>query len=149
MKNRTRLIRFSFYLIFAVVCAQHTNAQLLKKLGKIAGQTAERDFERRAENETIVILFESGSATLRSQSMGIIRQIYQVLEQDATIELRIVGHTDADRDDSRNRELSKGRAEAVKSALTKVYGISPERLLAEGKVVAKPVGDNNTLDGKA
>ena len=149
MKNRTRLIRFSFYLIFAVVCAQHTNAQLLKKLGKRAGQTAERDFERRAENKTIVILFESGSATLRSQSMGIIRQIYQVLEQDATIELRIVGHTDADGDDTRNRELPKAERKQLRAHLLKVYGISPERLLAEGKVVAEPVGDNNTLDGKA
>ncbi len=95
------------------------------------------------------ILFESGSANIQPQSMGIIRQIYQVLEQEKTMKLKIVGHTDADGNDATNMELSKKRAEAVKNTLISVYGIAPERMTAEGKGESEPLGDNSTADGKA
>lgn len=95
------------------------------------------------------ILFDSGSANIQPQSMGIIRQIYQVLQQDAAIKLKIVGHTDADGDDNKNQELSKKRAEAVKSALVNIYNVKSDRLTSEGKGETEPVGDNGTSDGKA
>ncbi|MUH38188.1 OmpA family protein [Zobellia amurskyensis] len=95
------------------------------------------------------ILFDSGSANIQPQSMGIIRQIYQVLQQDNSIRLKIVGHTDADGDDNKNLELSRNRAEAVKNALTSVYNVSQDRLSTEGKGEAEPIGDNTSTDGKA
>jgi flagellar motor protein MotB len=95
------------------------------------------------------ILFDSGSANLQPQSMGIIRQIYQVLEQEKAMKLKIVGHTDADGNDATNMELSKKRADAVKNALVAIYGIAPDRLIPEGKGESEPVGDNATADGKA
>ncbi|SHJ95420.1 OmpA family protein [Pseudozobellia thermophila] len=98
---------------------------------------------------TTGILFDSGSAQIQPQSMGIIRQIYQVLQQDDSINLKIVGHTDADGDDAKNLELSKNRAEAVKNALVSIYKVSPNRLTTEGKGETQPVGDNATTDGKA
>ncbi len=95
------------------------------------------------------ILFDSGSANIQPQSMGIIRQISQVLQQESNMQLRIVGHTDADGDDASNMSLSERRAEAVKSALINIYGIDAGRLRSEGKGESEPVGDNNTMDGKA
>ncbi|NJB72855.1 outer membrane protein OmpA-like peptidoglycan-associated protein [Saonia flava] len=95
------------------------------------------------------ILFNSGSANLKPESMGIIRQIYQVLQQDSGINLKIVGHTDSDGDDGTNMSLSKSRAEAVKKALVEVYGVSDSRLQAEGKGESEPVADNGTSGGKA
>ena len=95
------------------------------------------------------ILFNSGSADILPQSMGIIRQISQVLTQDSSIKLNIVGHTDSDGSDESNLSLSKNRAEAVKKALVSVYGISPDRLSSEGKGEAEPVADNNSAQGKA
>ncbi|MFT6995873.1 MAG: OOP family OmpA-OmpF porin, partial [Maribacter sp.] len=95
------------------------------------------------------ILFDSGSANIQQQSMGIIQQIYQVMQQDATIKLKIVGHTDADGDDNTNQELSKKRAEAVKSALVNIYNVTSDRLTTEGKGESEPVGENDTTDGKA
>ncbi|MFS4494486.1 OmpA family protein [Maribacter sp. 2308TA10-17] len=95
------------------------------------------------------ILFDSGSANIQPQSMGIIRQISQVLQQDASINLKIVGHTDADGGDEINMKLSKARAEAVMNVLISIYNASPERLSAEGMGESTPVGDNNTADGKA
>ncbi|WP_411032400.1 OmpA family protein [Spongiimicrobium sp. 3-5] len=95
------------------------------------------------------ILFDVGSANIQPQSMGIIRQISQVLQQESSMNLRIVGHTDADGNDAANMELSKKRAAAVKNALVSVYNVSSSRLETEGKGETMPVGDNGTADGKA
>jgi len=95
------------------------------------------------------ILFDSGKARIKPQSYGIIRQISQVLMQDESINLNIIGHTDADGADDTNLKLSKERAAAVKQALISVYKISGDRLETEGKGESEPVGDNKTPDGKA
>ncbi len=98
---------------------------------------------------TNAILFESGSAVLQPQSMGVIRQISQVLQQESAMNLNIVGHTDADGDDASNMDLSKQRAEAVKNALVNIYSIDVSRMQTEGKGESEPVADNNTVDGKS
>ncbi|WP_242527913.1 OmpA family protein [Allomuricauda sp. CAU 1633] len=95
------------------------------------------------------ILFDVGSANIQPQSMGIIRQISQVLQQEPSMKLKIVGHTDADGSEENNLKLSKDRAQAVKDALISVYSVSSDRLISEGKGESEPVGDNNTADGKA
>ncbi|MEW4924424.1 OmpA family protein [Algibacter sp. 2305UL17-15] len=95
------------------------------------------------------ILFDSGSANIQPQSLGIVRQISQVLMQDETIRLNIVGHTDADGADEANLKLSKARAAAVKDALVNIYKIAPDRLETDGKGESMPIGDNSTSDGKA
>ena len=95
------------------------------------------------------ILFDSGSANIQPQSYGIIRQISQVLQQETSMKLNIIGHTDADGNDDTNLELSKKRAMAVKNALINTYNISGDRLQTDGKGESVPIGDNNTADGKA
>lgn len=95
------------------------------------------------------ILFNSGSANIQPQSLGIVRQISQVLMQDNSIKLNIVGHTDSDGPDDSNLKLSKDRAEAVKNALVSIYNISSDRLTTNGKGETEPVADNGTADGKA
>jgi len=111
------------------------------------------DLRRKLMNEgkisTNGILFDSGSAKIQPRSLGIVRQISQVLMQDKSIKLNIIGHTDADGPDATNLKLSKDRAAAVKDALVKIYNISADRLTTDGKGEAEPVGDNKTTDGKA
>lgn len=98
---------------------------------------------------TNAILFDSGSANLQPQSMGVIRQISQVLLQESSISLKIVGHTDSDGDDTTNMQLSKDRAASVKNALVDIYNIDSNRLTVDGKGESEPVSDNNSPDGKA
>jgi outer membrane protein OmpA-like peptidoglycan-associated protein len=111
------------------------------------------DLRRKLMNEgkisTNGILFDSGSDKIQPQSYGIIRQISQVLKQDANINLNIIGHTDADGNDVANLELSKKRAAAVKAALINIYKISGDRLETDGKGESIPIGDNSTTGGKA
>ncbi|NER11739.1 OmpA family protein [Muriicola jejuensis] len=95
------------------------------------------------------ILFGVGSAKIQPQSMGIIRQISQVLQQEKDMNLKIVGHTDADGTEASNLDLSRQRAEAVREALISIYEIEGARLTAEGKGESQPVADNTSPDGKA
>ena len=101
------------------------------------------------EVSTNGILFDSGSANIQPQSMGIIRQISQVLQEENAMNLMIVGHTDADGSGDANLSLSQKRAAAVKNALVNVYGIADNRLQTQGKGESEPIGDNSTPDGKA
>lgn len=101
------------------------------------------------EVSTNGILFDSGSANIQPPSMGVIRQISQVLQQDKEMNLMIVGHTDTDGSGDANLSLSQKRAAAVKNALVNVYGIADTRLQTQGKGESEPLGDNNTPEGKA
>ena len=101
------------------------------------------------EVSTNGILFDSGSANIQPQSMGIIRQISQVLQEENGMNLMIIGHTDADGSEDTNLSLSQKRAAAVKEALVNVYGIADNRLQTLGKGESEPLGDNNTTEGKA
>ncbi|MEM6516665.1 MAG: OmpA family protein [Bacteroidota bacterium] len=113
------------------------------------GQDLRRKLISEGKISTNGILFDSGSANIKNQSYGIIRQISQVLNQDDNIKLKIVGHTDSDGNDDSNLELSKSRAAAVKTALVEIYKIDSSRLETDGKGEANPVGDNATSKGKA
>ncbi|WP_034041517.1 OmpA family protein [Wocania ichthyoenteri] len=113
------------------------------------GVDLRRELLSKGKISTNGILFDSGSDNIKPQSYGIIRQISQVLMQDESIKLNIIGHTDSDGNDDVNLKLSKSRANAVKEALIKVYKISGDRLQTDGKGDTEPVDDNNTTSGKA
>lgn len=101
------------------------------------------------EVSTNGILFDSGSANIQPSSMGIIRQISQVLQEENGMSIMIIGHTDGDGSGDANLSLSQKRADAVKNTLVKVYGITDSRLQTQGKGESEPIEDNNTPDGKA
>lgn len=130
---------------------QNNQEQVLISNLKVAegGVDLRRKLMSEGKISTNGILFNSGSAEILPQSMGIIRQISQVLNQDSSISLNIVGHTDSDGTDESNMALSKNRAEAVKNALVSVYGISPDRLTSDGKGESEPVAENSSAQGKA
>ncbi len=138
-------------LKFELVHLKDGKERLFIKNIKIAegGVDLRRKLMAEGKISTNGILFDSGSAKLLPQSMGIIRQIFQVLQQDPSINLKIVGHTDSDGDESSNLKLSKERAAAVKNALVSIYGVNENRLTIEGKGESEPVEDNTTPAGKA
>lgn len=113
------------------------------------GEDLRRKLLSEGKISTNGILFDSGSDNIKPASMGIIRQISQVLQQESSMGLKIVGHTDADGSEDTNLKLSKDRAAAVKDALITIYNIDESRLSTEGKGETVPVADNDTADGKA
>ena len=138
-------------LMFEVLNLKQGKERLFIRNLKVAegGVDLRRKLISEGEVSTNGILFDSGSANIQPQSMGIIRQISQVLQQESMMNLMIEGHTDSDGDDSMNMDLSKRRAEAVRNALVDIYNVAPSRLQTAGKGETEPVGDNGTNDGKA
>lgn len=94
------------------------------------------------------ILFDSGKATIKPQSMGIINKMVNVMKEKADWNFEIIGHTDSDGDDASNLTLSKQRAEAVKQAIVD-KGIAADRLSTTGKGETEPLNTNSTKEEKA
>lgn len=95
------------------------------------------------------ILFDVNSARIRAESYGVLKEIANVLTENASLKVRISGHTDSDGDDKANLELSQKRSAAVKEVLSKDFGVDPSRMSTEGLGESKPVDSNATTVGKA
>ncbi|HUS01322.1 MAG TPA: OmpA family protein [Chitinophagaceae bacterium] len=95
------------------------------------------------------ILFDVNKDDIKPESYGTLKAIANVLSENADIKVKIIGHTDSDGDDKKNLELSKKRAEAVKSSLSKDFGIDESRMETDGKGESQPVDKNESAMGKA
>ncbi len=77
---------------------------------------------------TTGILFDVNSAVVRPESFGVLRDIADVLKENAAMKVTIVGHTDGDGDAAQNLTLSHNRADAVRNELVRlVSGIDAAR----------------------
>ena len=98
---------------------------------------------------TTGILFDVNSAIIKASSYGTLKDIAAVLKENTAVNVKIVGHTDSDGDNIVNLDLSKKRAEAVKSILSKEFGIDESRMQADGKGETQPVVTNTNAESKA
>ncbi|MEP6617008.1 MAG: OmpA family protein [Ginsengibacter sp.] len=98
---------------------------------------------------TTGILFDVNSANIKAGSYGTLKQIAQVLQENAGVKVKIVGHTDSDGDNAANLSLSKQRADAVKASLATEFGIDESRMQTDGKGETQPAVANTTMEGKA
>lgn len=89
----------------------------------------------------LLIVFETGKATLTSESQTALDTVAKALQSDALAGLtfRVEGHADTRGEAEANRKLSQARAESVVSYLVSKHGILPERLAASGKGSAEPM----------
>ena len=94
------------------------------------------------------ILFETGKATLKSESMEEIMKVADYMKKNPTARFEVQGHTDNQGSDKVNDPLSQQRAEAVVKALEE-QGVDPFNLRPVGKGSHEPVADNSTDEGRA
>ncbi|MBR3625830.1 MAG: OmpA family protein [Bacteroidaceae bacterium] len=94
------------------------------------------------------ILFETGKATLKPESMEEIQKVADYMKKDASARFEVQGHTDNQGSDAINDPLSQQRAEAVVKALESM-GVDPFNLRAVGKGSHEPVASNSTDEGRA
>jgi outer membrane protein OmpA-like peptidoglycan-associated protein len=95
------------------------------------------------------IHFDTGSDKIKPDSYGTLKEIAGVLNDNPTVRVKIVGHTDSDGNEKSNLDLSKRRAASIKNSLTSEFGIDPSRMETDGKGQTQPISDNNTTEGKA
>jgi outer membrane protein OmpA-like peptidoglycan-associated protein len=91
--------------------------------------------------------FDEGSETVRAANAPLLAGIVRA----ASIcpgALRVAGHTDNAGAAGFNMDLSRKRANAVRSALIQ-RGMDPRRIFVEGHGATRPVADNSTEAGRA
>jgi OmpA-OmpF porin, OOP family len=94
------------------------------------------------------ILFDTDSDRIKPESAPVIKLIAQALEKNPNLKLLIEGHTDSIGDAAHNLDLSKRRAEAVKSVLVSQFNMEAVRLSTNGLGSTKPVDSNDTPQGR-
>jgi outer membrane protein OmpA-like peptidoglycan-associated protein len=95
------------------------------------------------------IYFDVNKDVVKPESYGTLKGIADVLKENPTVRVKIVGHTDSDGADAANLDLSKRRGESVKAELVKNFGIDASRLESDGLGETKPVAPNDTPSNKA
>jgi len=93
------------------------------------------------------VLFDTGKAELNSGASRKLDQLSQFLTQHPDRRVQIDGFTDSVGSDGYNEELSRRRADAVKSALL-TRGIDSSRIGTQGYGKAFPVASNTDSSGR-
>jgi outer membrane protein OmpA-like peptidoglycan-associated protein len=122
---------------------------VLKELMK-QDVTASNMFEalNRDGHIALYINFDTGKSVVKPESQPIIEQIVQMLKSNPDLKIGVEGHTDNVGTPASNKTLSEARAKSVVSSIV-AQGIIAERLSPAGYGQDKPIGDNNTDEGRA
>jgi outer membrane protein OmpA-like peptidoglycan-associated protein len=94
------------------------------------------------------VLFDTAKATLKPEAQTFLVAVAEILKKNAGATVEVGGHTDSKGNEASNLALSEQRANAVRAFLTSKE-VKPGMLTAKGYGSSKPVGDNNTDDGRA
>ena len=92
--------------------------------------------------------FDFNKADIRPDAVPVLDEAAEMLNNEGTVAVIVVGHTDSVGSDAYNLKLSKRRADAVAKYLTS-HGVNASRLKTEGLGESKPVASNDTEDGRA
>lgn len=93
------------------------------------------------------VQFTSGKATLAPESFARLDELVEYMTHKPTAHIEISGHTDNVGKKAVNKKLSQQRADAVRDYLVK-KGIAADRIKSVGHGDEKPIGPNDTPDGR-
>jgi len=99
-------------------------------------------------NDLPPVYFDTDKATIRPESLDVLRDVADRLDDRSNVRVRVIGHTDSRNTVAYNMDLSQRRAEAVVSFLIE-QGIQADRLVPVGRGESEPVANNDTDQGRA
>ncbi len=94
------------------------------------------------------LAFAPNKSNLQPEVLANLDKVIDFVNQDNTRKIRIEGHTDSRGEAAANMNLSKKRADAVRSALTK-KGVTASRMVAIGMGEDQAIASNETEVGRA
>ena len=97
---------------------------------------------------TIYVNFDTGKATITSDSSQILDDAAAAIKAAGEIKVEVAGHTDNVGAPDANQRLSEERAKAVMTALVQ-RGLKADQLSSKGYGQTVPVADNRTEEGRA
>ncbi|WP_445718483.1 OmpA family protein [Flavobacterium sp.] len=115
----------------------------------VAGEDTRSKLITEGKFVTNGILFDVNSDNIKPESGSVLKEIAATLQENPTVRVKIIGHTDSDGADAANLALSKKRAAAVKIALSSFYGIDGARIETDGKGESQPLNKNANATEKA
>ena len=92
--------------------------------------------------------FAFNSAKLTPQGEAILDEAVAVMDKHQQIQVRVEGNTDSIGSDAYNMKLGQRRADSVEQYLV-AHGISASRLSTVSFGESKPIGSNDTEEGRA
>jgi OmpA-OmpF porin, OOP family len=107
------------------------------------------DINRTGHASVYGIYFDTGKADIKPESDAALKEIAKLLQENPSLKLYVVGHTDNQGGLEMNMGLSHRRAQSVLAALTTKYGIAAARLKPFGAGPYSPVASNKTDEGRA
>ncbi|MFZ4546052.1 MAG: SUMF1/EgtB/PvdO family nonheme iron enzyme [Bacteroidales bacterium] len=106
-----------------------------------------KDLDSKGFVDIYGIYFDTGKSIVKPEGFPVIDQIAEYLKENPTTRIVVEGHTDITGSADKNQVLSENRAKSIKAELVK-RGIDEMRLETKGYGSSKPIGDNNTKDGR-
>ena len=94
------------------------------------------------------IFFDTDAYTLKNESEVELNTLVDFMNNNASLEVEIEGHTDNVGAESHNLKLSESRAKAVYDFLVE-NGISANRMTFKGFGASQPIATNDTDEGRA
>jgi outer membrane protein OmpA-like peptidoglycan-associated protein len=94
------------------------------------------------------VTFERNSSQLTAASYTQLDKVVKLMQENADVQLKVLGHTDNTASDEYNIWLSDKRAKSVAQYIES-KGISPARLSAKGYGKSAPIDSNDTEAGRA
>lgn len=106
--------------------------------------------ELKADGRVVLrqIAFVDGRATVAPQSEPVVKAIADLLARDPNLKLYLVAHSDDSGAWNASMDLTKKRANAVASLLTRKYGVRAGRVQAAGVGPLSPVASNSSDEGR-
>ncbi len=95
------------------------------------------------------VLFDTDKADIKPESAPQLEEMGRYLQQNPSVAVYVVGHTDNQGKLDYNLGLSQRRADAVVAALSTTYKIAKTRLIGKGVAGLAPVASNQAEEGRA
>jgi len=123
--------------------SRSSEAELQRQLAALQAESTDRGIVLTLGD----VLFASGSAELQAGADANLKRLTKFLEEHPERKVKIEGHTDSTGNPASNQELSKNRADSVRSYLTE-QGIAANRLTTSGLGQDRPIADNGSSLGR-
>lgn len=109
-----------------------------KEFTKQDETSIEKNTEKVAKVDIPPVYYDTGKATVKTESMSVLNEVLSILKQFPEYYLIIDAHTDSVGSEEANLKLSKDRAESVKKYLIS-KGVDVNRIVARGWGEYKPI----------
>jgi outer membrane protein OmpA-like peptidoglycan-associated protein len=120
----------------------------LKRVLSFGAEELKKALDEEGHISVYGINFSVNQDVLQPGAEKIIVEIAKLMKSYSQLKLEIQGHTDNTGSADHNLDLSKRRAQTVKSFLL-LYGIESASMVAKGYGASKPIATNDTEDGRA